>query len=145
DGFEVDQRELISELRLQLAIARDREIPLGLDDVEVGRHPDLESLLCGVETLLRQLAPESCRFDPLAILIELHRRLTNLADRFQFSAAQPFGGLLAFERRARQSRFVGAPAERIAEGESQCPCWIIRNEQLPQHVAERDALLAGDR
>ena len=52
--------------------------------------------------------------------------------------------LLALEARAGQGGLLRAPADRIAERDTDRPRRIVGDEQLPQHVAERPEILADD-
>ena len=83
-GLEPDHRELILQARLQLVVARDREIALRLDDEEARRHPDFEALLLRVEALFGELASELRGLDALTVLFEPKCRVAHLPHRDEF-------------------------------------------------------------
>src|SRR5919106_4635912 len=55
-AFEVDDRFAIREYGLQLVVLRRCQIALREYDLIVGRHPDAELAVLGIELLLRELA-----------------------------------------------------------------------------------------
>src|SRR5438128_3787524 len=54
ETLELDERLAVVQNRAQLAVLRVAQIALGLDDEVVGRHPDLELALLGLELFLRE-------------------------------------------------------------------------------------------
>ena len=102
----------VVEDRLQLGVARRREVALRLDDEEVRRQPGLELLLLGVEPPLGQIAGGPRRVDALAVGVQRAGDLAHLGGHGQLEAAQlQLDPALYDTLRARQRR-LGAAAAR---------------------------------
>src|SRR6266542_1522706 len=144
-GLECDDGELVGEARLELVVAGDDEVALGLDHEEARRHAHLEPLLLRIEPLLRELATELRRLDALTVLLEPQRGIAHLTDGDELDLPNPCGGLVAFQPRAREVRLLDTLSERIGEREPERPRGKIRGEHLSQHGAERGVLGAADR
>src|SRR5450759_5489713 len=135
-GLEIHQRAVVVDRRVQLALLREREVALRLDQLEGRRETDREALVLGVEPLLRELARLARRLDALQIGVHLPPGLADGGGDRHLQIRQRRVFLLALDLGLRERRLSLARAERIRHVERDAPGAEAVPEDVPQDVAE---------
>src|SRR4029077_2540843 len=136
DGFEVDERLVVVQDRLDLDHPRLRQIALKLRDEERRRHAGGEFLFLGVELLLLQLARGTRRLHALLVGVHVASGRSNLRGDDQLHVLELRLRLLVFEVRTGEVRMRRGRAERVADLEAEAPLRI----GVAEDVAERRAV-----
>ena len=106
-ALEIDLRAPVVEQRAQLRVLRVAQIALRLHDEEVRGEADVEAALLGLEPLLGELARDLRRLQPLAVRLDLQRRVGDFGGDLQLELRAPARSSAAAARRAR-ARFASA-------------------------------------